>query len=154
MQCANFPALCNHLVFAHRFKMLSVGEIMSKSKKWHAARREGGDGDNQWGHGYMRKQFPASWFLSGSTASVSYAMDSPIPLSYHGDNEMLSYLPEILHPRYPPPEHWTPETNSSDSPQKTANKGTNSHDETQQNQNEVKFTNVESRSSGSLPKLS
>lgn len=72
----------------------------------------------EWTASYMRKQFPASWFLSGHHSQISYDMDSPAPLSFQGNDEMLSYLPDVLQPRYPPLERWTPEVAKRQAKQK------------------------------------
>ena len=77
-------------------------EIVSKAKEWHAAREAVpiGQPTEEWKMNYMRKQFPPSWFLSGNMENFNYDMDSPIPLSYHEDEEVLACLPDLLRPRY------------------------------------------------------
>ena len=106
-----------------RIPYLSVQEVIARSREWHSIRKamsgqssspstlastsansiSKDDNDtSDWNGGYMRKQFPPSWFLSGKLEGVVYNSDSPIPLSYHGDTEVLSHLPTILRPRYPP----------------------------------------------------
>ena len=67
----------------------------------------------EWNFSYMRKQFPPSWFLSGDHGTVDYGPDSPVPLSYHGSDEMMSYLPTVLRPRHRPVERWTPDKHAA-----------------------------------------
>ena len=172
---------------------MSVEEVLSKSKAWHATRSEGaattsggsgGTGSTlgtprqhqrtprkeEWSSSYMRKQFPASWFLSGHHSQIAYGMDSPAPLSFHGNDEMLSYLPDVLQPRYPPLERWTPEVAKRQAKQKKLEAKRRLKEEERQkqrpssvssssspvpalssissNQHEIHFVNVESGSTG------